>query len=97
MSHDMTNMTQQIWDKMSPAQRDLARDNSNLIPQLIGCEGYRCEIKFANGSTKRFIVGKTTGWKPAHLFMARSNQHGSSILGHDFGPVLAVRKLEKVR
>lgn len=96
MVRDKT-MTQQQWDAIPATARKEVRDNSDLIPQLIGCEGYRCEITFTDGSTRRLIVGITSGWKPAHLFLRNRNQRGSSTLGHDFGAVVSVRKIEQVR
>jgi hypothetical protein len=43
------------------------RDNSDLTPQLIGLEGWRVEVVTDYGEKRRFIVGKSTGWKPIHL------------------------------
>lgn len=48
------------------------RDESGLTPQLIGLEGMRVEVvdppdgEFP-GLTRRFYVGKSTGWRPCHL------------------------------
>lgn len=43
------------------------RDNSHLSPQLIGLEGWRVEAVDIHGERRRFIVGKSTGWRPCHL------------------------------
>lgn len=42
--------------------------------------GQRIEVKTPYGETVRGYVGKTTGWRPAYLLMARSNSTGSSEL-----------------
>jgi len=60
-------MTQQIWDTMTPAQKDAARDLSGLIPALIGLEGWRIEAAYPDGSKARYYVGRSTGWRPCHL------------------------------
>lgn len=59
-------MNQIKWDSLTPSQRDTQRDNSDLSPQLVGYEGWRVEV-VSGGVTKRFNVGKSTGWKPCHL------------------------------
>lgn len=63
----LDGMTQSKWDHMSKAQRESIRDNADLIPQLKGFEGYRVEVIDDYNEKRRFIVGKSTGWKPCHL------------------------------
>jgi hypothetical protein len=81
-------MTQQKWDAMSRAEREKARDNSQLIPELIGHEGHRMVgiiregwewNNLQAGDKKHFTVGKSTGWVPIHLSIhsARSTGGGS--------------------
>ena len=60
-------MTQEQWDKMTPAQRDAARDLSDLSPQLLGLERKRVEVVTTYGEKRRFYVGRSTGWRPIHL------------------------------
>lgn len=73
-------MTQDKWNAMSAAEKEAARDNSGLHPALRGWEGRKVTV-----SPKReygrstFIVGRTTGWRPAHLAM-RAGAYGSSDL-----------------
>lgn len=62
-----TTMTQERWQSLTPAQRDEQRDNSDLLPQLVGLEGWRVEVVDHDGETRRFYVGRSTGWKPVHL------------------------------
>jgi hypothetical protein len=70
----MEKMTGERWDGLSSAEKEAIRDNSGLSPQLVGREGYRVEVETTYGEKRRFIVGKSTGWKPCHveLFNRRS-------------------------
>lgn len=63
----LRDMTQERWNLLSNAQREAMRDNSHLSPQLIGLEGWRVEAVDIYGERRRFIVGKSTGWRPCHL------------------------------
>lgn len=47
-----------------------------LTPQLNGLEGQRVEVVDNDGNTRRFIVGKSIGWMPCHLEIARRNSSG---------------------
>lgn len=51
-------------------------DKSDLRPELVGLEGCRIEATDAEGNRYRFIVGRSTGWKPIHLEIKRSNSLG---------------------
>lgn len=75
-THSIKGMTQAKWDSLSPSERESIRDNSALSPQLIGLEGWRVEVVTEYGQTRRFIVGKSTGWKPCHLEISRRNAFG---------------------
>jgi hypothetical protein len=58
------------------------RSQSELTPELIGLEGKRVEVVTEWGETKRFYVGKSTGYIPCHLEIARSNSTGGpAIIG----------------
>lgn len=83
-------MDQATWVSMTPAQKDSARDNSGLSPQLVGLEGYRVEVVTTYGETRRFIVGKSTGWKPSHLEIARRDSMGGGAAEKEYA---SVRKL----
>lgn len=48
----------------------------DLSPQLVGLEGHRVEVVTHNGDTRRFIVGKSTGWAPCHLEIKRRDSLG---------------------
>lgn len=47
-----------------------------LSPQLIGLEGRRVEVVDVYGEKRRFKVGKSTGWMPCHIELARANSSG---------------------
>lgn len=69
-------MTQEIWNRTPQTERERVRDNSGLTPQLVGLEGWRVEVMTTYGEKRRFIVGKSTGWRPCHLEVARRSSHG---------------------
>ena len=53
------------------------RSSAELTPLLIGLEGKRVEVrhewKSGQVETVRFLVGRSTGWIPCHLMIARRN------------------------
>lgn len=52
---------------MSHSEREAIRDYSGLSPQLKGLEGYRVEVVTSYDEKRRFIVGRSTGWRPCSL------------------------------
>jgi hypothetical protein len=79
-------------------QRNLAtgwRAQSELTPEFMGLEGKRVEIVDCWGQKRRFYVGKSTGFIPVHLEIARRNSTGGpAVMG---APFASVRVLEKSR
>ena len=63
----LEGMTYEKWNGMTTGERERVRDYSGLSPQLKGKEGYRVEVETTYGETRRFIVGRSTGWKPCNL------------------------------
>ena len=56
-----------------------------LTPQLVGLEGQRVEVVDCDGERRRFQVGKSTGWMPCHLEIARrTNSGGPAVMGRPF-------------
>lgn len=59
------------------------RCDAELTPRLIGLEGKRVEVSYSevDGSThrERFTVGKSTGWMPVHLEIARGADGGGAV------------------
>lgn len=93
-------MTQGEWDRLTPAERDARRDLSGLTPQLIGLEGWCVEVidcysdEAGQPEARRFIVGKSTGWRPCHLELHSRRSRGGSPAASRY---ISVRKIEKVR
>lgn len=83
-------MTQEIWNTLTPAQRDQHRDNSHLSPQLIGLEGYRVEAIDDYGERRRFYVGKSTGWIPIHLEVKTRRSLGGMGASKHYASVLTL-------
>lgn len=91
---NLDNMTAAKWAAIPVHQREQLRDNSGLTKQLIGLEGWRVEVKTTYGETRRFIVGKSTGWRPCHLEIKTNRSMG----GFPAQQIYAeVRSLYKVR
>jgi hypothetical protein len=65
------------------------RAEGALTKQLIGLEGKRVEVVDSYGETRRFIVGKSTGWMPIHLEI--HNRSSSGGMGAHGTPYKSVR------
>jgi len=75
----------------SYCQRNKLRCPAELTPQLSGLEGKRVEVVDSYGERRRFIVGKSTGWLPCHLEIARRNSSGGpAVTGAPFQSVRTV-------
>jgi len=72
-------------------RRNKLRCPVELTPQLTGLEGKRVEVVDRHGERRRFIVGKSTGWLPIHLEIARRNSSGGpAVIGAPFQSVRIV-------
>ncbi len=72
-------------------QRNKLRCPAELTPQLTGLEGKRVEVVDRQGERRRFIVGKSTGWLPIHLEIARRDSSGGpAVTGAPFQSVRIV-------
>jgi hypothetical protein len=78
----------------SAAAASEKRFNCELSPQLKGLEGYRVEVIADYDETRRFIVGKSTGWLPCHLEIARRTSYGGGAAERHYK---SVRTLYKAR
>jgi hypothetical protein len=87
-------MTQELWNSLSPAKRNELRDLSDLSPQLAGLEGYRVEVVTTYDETRRFIVGRSTGWRPCSLEITRRDSFGGPAAEKEYK---SVRTLYKAR
>lgn len=90
----LKGMTKQIWDNMPEGERERLRDLSGLTKQLIGCEGWRVEAITFYGEMRRFIVGRSTGWKPCHIELLRRDSTGGAGAHMQYR---SVRRLYRVR
>ncbi len=86
----LEGMTQDRWTALSDSQRDEIRSADGLTPQLVNLEGWRVEVVTTYGETRRFYVGKSTGWKPCHLEISRRNVYGGPSAEREYR---SVRKL----
>lgn len=72
----LEGMTSDRWQRIPQQVRAVIRDSSDLSPQLIGYEGWRVYVVRMDGTPARFIVGRSTGWKPCHLEIKRIDSTG---------------------
>lgn len=96
-TNPLDGMTQEKWNSLSRTQRDMIRDYSDLSPQLSGFEGYRVEVVDTPGDTpRRFIVGRSTGWRPCHIEVARRNSHGGMAASKEYASVRVLYRAKGV-
>lgn len=74
----LDTMTWDRWSKLPREERRHLADLSGLTPQLTGLERHRVEVVGLDGRTRRFIVGRSTGWRPYHLEIKTRRSHGGS-------------------
>lgn len=99
LTADNFNGSPDFFDYRDPLPenlRDMTQERWNLLSnaQLIGLEGWRVEAVDVHGERRRFIVGKSTGWRPCHLEIktARSACGDPARARYQ-----SVRRLEKIR
>ena len=91
----LDGMTAAKWDSLTQIERDRLRDNSYLTPQLKGSEGWRVEVTDSPGDKPhRFIVGRSTGWRPCHIELANRRSSGGIMASQKYA---SVRTIERVR
>lgn len=66
------------------------RCESDLAEQLKGLEGRRVEVVDSYGETRRFRVGRSTGWIPIHLEIEGNASGGSPAYG---APYKSIREI----
>jgi hypothetical protein len=89
-----TIVDQQTWNRLSTGEREKIRDLSGLSPQLVGLEGWRVEVVTTYGEKRRFIVGRSTGWRPCNLEIARRDSSGGGAAEQQYA---SVRRLYRAR
>lgn len=68
------------------------RSKAELCPQLIGLEGCRVEVVDLDGGTRRFNVGKSTGWMPCHLEIHNSRSISGPAATGNYKSVRVIRR-----
>jgi hypothetical protein len=79
---------------MTAEDKDAYRDLAGLSAPLMGLEGWRVEVVDNYGQTRRFIVGRSTGWRPCHLEISRRGAYGGMAADQNYR---SVRKLYYAR
>ncbi len=90
----LEGMTQNKWTSLTSDQRDNLRSDNGLTPQLVGLEGWRVEVETSYGETRRFIVGRSTGWVPCHIEIPRRDSSGGIGADKEYA---SVRRLYEAR
>jgi hypothetical protein len=95
MIDPLAGMTPERWNRMSCAQRDKMRDNSQIAAHpLAHLLGHRVEVVDKFDETRRFIVGKSTGWRPCLLEVKTRRSMGGGPADSEYK---TVRDLGRVR
>lgn len=69
------------------------RSAVELTPQLVGREGQRVQVVDCYGETRRFWVGKSTGWMPCHLEISRRDSSGGpAVMGAPFQSITTIER-----
>lgn len=76
---------------MRAAAESGKRFTCDLSPQLIGLEGRRVEVVTDYGETRRFNVGKSTGWLPIHLEVHHHRSTGGGAAERHYKSVRVIR------
>lgn len=91
----LDGMTQHRWNLMTPRQRDAVRSDAGLTKQLIGLEGWRVEVVTTYGETRRFIVGRSTGWVPCHTELKLRTSSGGPAAEREYKSVRKIYPTER--
>lgn len=94
MTNPLEGMTWDRWQRMPEHERAKLLDLSGLSPQLTGLEGWRVEVETTYGEKRRFIVGRSSGWRPCHIEISRRTSSGGPAAEREYK---FVRQLYKVR
>lgn len=89
----LDGMTSEKWRRLSHREREAICDLSDLTPQLRGLEGWRVEVEDMYGDVRRFIVGRSTGWRPCHLEIKTRRSSGGSPADKEYRRVTPIYKV----
>ena len=70
-------MNQETWNTLSPQQKEAARTPATPL-QLQPYKGDRVEVVDQGGETRRFWVGRSTGWSPIYLEVHNTRSLGGA-------------------
>jgi len=94
----LASMTRSKWDAMPRRERDKIRDISSMSPQLIGLEGWQVEvIDMEDDRPRKFIVGRSSDWRPVHLELATRRSRSGDIAELEYKTVRKIRKVRRPR
>ncbi len=85
-------MDAKTWELLSQAQKEELRDLSDLNPQLTPFFRQRVEVVTDYGETRRFLVGRSTGWKPCCLEVKTIRSFGGVAAEKHYKSVKLIRK-----
>lgn len=91
-NHPLHGMTQAKWSRLTPPERNAIRDLSELTPDLIGKEGARVEVVTTYDETRRFWVGRSSGWRPCHIEIHNTRALGGPSAEPSYKSVRVVRR-----
>jgi len=89
----LEGMTQARWNQLTDRERAAIRNLAGLSPKLTGYEGWRVEVETLCGERRRFIVGRSTGWRPCHLEIKTIRSRGGISADWDYKWVRYIRKV----
>jgi len=79
---------------MPESEKAALRSAGGLTKQLVGLEGWRVEVVTEYDETRRFIVGRSTGWTPCHIEVKTRRSMGGIRAESSYK---SVRKLYRAR
>lgn len=87
---------------MAVLERDVrtVKDTSELDPRFAEYHrnGQRVEVAYDDGTTERFYVGISTGWRPVYLKIKNTRSMGGEALGrYEREHIASIRGLAKYR
>lgn len=86
----LKGMTQSKWDSLGHAERERIRDMGGMTKQLLGLEGKRVEVVTTYDETRKFWVGRSTGWRPCHLEIKTRRSIGGSPAEKEYKSVTVI-------
>ncbi len=72
-------MTEGIWDKLSPQIKDRTKNRSELDPELHSFfyKKKKVRITWNDGSTSYGFINRTRGWEPLYILTKTKNSYNA--------------------